>query len=120
MLHIFHVCIICRSPSLLKTKNEKKNLSLGIKKVIDVLIRPTWSQATRQNISRVEFCRVGSRVEPVCLTRVKCDTGETHWFNTSCLRDGAGVIQIFTLLLYRVLHLSLHIFKLVLILVISQ
>jgi hypothetical protein len=25
--------------------------------------------------SLVEFCRVGSRVEPLCLTRVKCDTG---------------------------------------------
>ena len=63
----------------------------------------------------VEFCRVGSRVEPVCLTRVKCDTGETHWCNTSCF--GAGVIRVYSHWCYTVFY---TIIKLVLILVISQ
>ena len=67
--------------------------------------------------SLVEFFRVGSRVEPVCLTRVKCDTGETHWCNTSCLRDGAGVIRVYSHWCYTVFY---TIIKLVLILVISQ
>ena len=67
--------------------------------------------------SLVEFCRVGSRVEPVCLTRVKCDTGETHWCNTSCLRDGAGVIRVYSHWCYTVFY---TIIKLVLILVIYQ
>ena len=69
------------------------------------------------DLALVEFCRVGSRVEPVCLTRVKCDTGETHWCNTSCLRDGAGVIRVYSHWCYTVFY---TIIKLVLILVISQ
>ncbi len=67
--------------------------------------------------SLLEFCRVGSRVEPVCLTRVKCDTGETHWCNTSCLRDGACVIRVYSHWCYTVFYTNI---KLVLILVISQ
>ena len=70
-----------------------------------------------RSCSLVEFCRVGSRVEPVCLTSMKCDTGETHCCDTSCLRDGAGVILVYSHWCYTVFY---TIIKLVLILVISQ
>jgi hypothetical protein len=65
----------------------------------------------------VEVCRVGSHVEPVCLTRVKCDTGETHWCTTSCSLDGAGVIRVHSHWCYALFY---TIIKLVLILIISQ
>ncbi|KAK4003606.1 hypothetical protein OUZ56_005363 [Daphnia magna] len=47
-----------------------------------------------EDAALAEFCRVGSRVEPVCFTRVKCDTGETHWCYTSCSRDRAGLTPV--------------------------
>jgi hypothetical protein len=44
-----------------------------------------------------KFLRVGSRVELVWLSSVMCDTGESHWCNTSCSRDMERITPVFVL-----------------------
>ncbi|XP_045025133.1 uncharacterized protein LOC123469853 [Daphnia magna] len=47
---------------------ENQHEATGVYKILELMT------------TLAEFCRVGSRVEPVCFTRVKCDTGETHCY----------------------------------------
>jgi hypothetical protein len=80
------VCVVCDQIFRI-SKSRTLNLDELPPSFFTVLLKPTLAK----------FLRVGSRVELVWLSGVKCDTGESHWCNTSCSRDMERITPVFVL-----------------------